>query len=587
MKAERMPISKSLRWAAAFAAACSLSTVAPASASAAHDDDLKLSVADVFVSKNVRSSGYETRSPAPLEVHVSAAKPVRGKVKTTFDTSGLAAVVNASVDYSPFYKCEQVGAVITCVTNTGRPAAIGLKAFPDAPVGASGVVKITVEADGRPTVRDEATATVAEDVAIYEANTPGTSGPVVTKPGEALAVRMRLRGYARAVHGIVVEFNNYDVEDDAIAARRKYSNCTYDGDRLRTCIFRQRVDPVRGPYVDLPFKALDPIFRARTVSLEYRLWPLTEWAARQASAPVEVGTPGQDGVLSIFNSDNTVAPTTERNVPQVDTNRSESMGRISIPMDAELARHYLAAIGDTVAGNPGDTVSVRFGMQNRSRFDYVESSDSWTPSVLVVLPVGVTVLEKPSECAKYVYTDPNDEPAGPGPDDKSARPRGAGGAVDLTNDRDMLLCDVKTVIRACDGAMFAVKLRIDKASPIEGHVYGGWRYPMSFPLEAGLVVQDAGSGSPVAPSPTDSAVPCASPDPTTPAPSSSPDPTTPAPSSSPDPATPAPSSSPGDTGGLPITGSQVGVIAGVGAALAVLGVLLTLSARRRRIRLTL
>ncbi|MEU8255338.1 hypothetical protein AB0C06_13875 [Micromonospora inaquosa] len=581
-----MPISKSLRWAAAFVAAGSLSIVAPVPASAALDGDLKLTVADVFVSKNVQSSGYDHNSPAPLQATVSATEPIDvDRTKTTFDTSGLAAMASASIDSSLSHKCKQEGAVITC-TNTVYGVTIGLKALPNAPVGASGVVKVSVEIDGRPTLHDEATVTVAEDVRIYEANAPGTSGPVVTKPGEALTVRMRLQGYAREVHGVVVEFNNYDVEDDAIAVRRKYSNCTYDGDRLRTCTFRQRVDPVRGPYVDLPFKARDPIFRARTVSLEYRLWPLTEWAARQASAPVEVGTPGQDGVLSIFNGDNTVAPATDRDVPQVDINRLESMGRISILMNAELARHYLATIGDTVAGNPGDTVSVRFGMQNRSRFDYVESSDYWAPSVLVVLPVGVTVLEKPSECAKYVYTDPNDEPAWPGLDDESARPRGAGRAVDLTNDRDMLLCDVKTVIHACDRAMFAVKLRIDKASPIEGHVYGGWQSQMIFPLEAGLVVQDAGSASPVTPSPADSAVPCASPDPTTPAPSSSPDPATPAPSSSPDPATPAPSSSPDDSGGLPVTGGQVGVVAGVGAALAVLGVLLTLAARRRRIRLT-
>ncbi|WP_285794540.1 hypothetical protein [Micromonospora sp. NBRC 107095] len=564
MKAERMPISKSLRWAAAFAAACSLSTVAPASASAALDDDLKVSVADVFVSKTVRSSGYETRSPAPLEVHVSAAQPIRGKVTTTFDTSGLAAVANASIDSSPFDKCEQVGAVITCVTNTGHPAAIGLKAFPDAPVGASGVVKITVEADGRRTVRDEATATVAEDVQIYEANTPSTPGPLLTKPGEEFTVGMQLRGFGGFVHGVVAVFDN-DSADDLVAVRKTYSNCTYEGDHLRTCTFRQRVDPARGQRVDLPFKAREPIFRPTRVSLDYRLWPLTEWAARQASSPVDVGTPGQGGVLRILNTDNTAAPATDRNVPQVNTNRQQSIGSINIPMDAALARHYLAAVGDTVSGNPGDTVSVRFGIQNRSRFDYVKSYGLAYPNVLVVLPVGVTVLEKPSGCEKYVESDPNDEPAGP---------NSAGGTLDLPENRDMLLCDVESVIRACDQATFTVKLRIDKASPIEGRVYGGWQSPtMDFPLEADLVVQDAGSTSPVAPSP---ATPCAAPDPTTPAPSSSPDP-----------ATPAPSPSQDDTGGLPITGGQVGVVAGVGAALAVLGVLLTLSARRRRIRLTI
>jgi hypothetical protein len=187
---------------------------------------------------------------------------------------------------------------------------------------------------------------------------------------------------------------------------RRFENCTYVGDELRTCAFDQVLEPGVSYTVTLPLRLADDAQAPSdtTINLQWMTRASFEdYVARLNRFDVPIGRPGAAGRLSLSAGGTPAAPSTGDAVQAVtDPAASRSVVKVAITGDN---RADLAAIGDRISGPVGAVRTVAVGFRNvgtASVVGYAVNDPRLAVQVTNVdidIPDGTTVVRAPARCA--------------------------------------------------------------------------------------------------------------------------------------------------------------------------------------------
>jgi LPXTG-motif cell wall-anchored protein len=385
--------------------------------------------------------------------------------------------------------------------------------------GDAGDLKVTVGADGVASASHTAQVRIGEGVDL-------AGGPEVSRsaaPGGMFSAPLVVANAGETTaKGAVVIFDH----DRAIRPGQKYSNCTYEGDELRTCSFTNTVAPGEALSASVPY-LLGKDAYAPGREYGYHAWmtpaEFEDFAAYLHNMGVSIGKPGNGGALTLAK-----APLKAQSF-QADTDPTNNWSGMEIAVTGKNGAD-LAAIGDEVAGKAGEIVTATVGVRNNgpASLDFGRSGSPVT-KIDVTVPNGTTAVEVPEVCAPLNGDEQDWENAGkPGAKTYRCYPdifiaAGEEQTVEFGLKIDKLIANAtgKVTINAkceCDGFTEDLNPANDTAK---------------------LLVNATGQGN---------------------------------------------GEGGGEGGGLPVTGSSTGIIAGIGGLLLVAGVGGYLTARRRRTR---
>lgn len=427
--------------------------------------------------------------------------------------------------------CYNYGSYIGCFT--GRrvdvgPWGVSLTPFaiqPPDSVAVGDVAKMSVELEvlvgvhGAPGGSTDAKVVVGDGT---EPDLAAESAPDLTSSlGGAFDEKVGVQNVGGAtVHGAVLAVHG-DVGVESTAPR--YSNCRYEGDELRTCVFDTDLAPGKSYAVSLPFRLRPDLLAPSKRLMQFSWLTPAEWDEQAQSlqyAEGALGDPGNGPMLALTEK----TPGEVEAVGGVVRIATDSVITVAGDNPADLA-----AGGARVTGAVGAEVEAVVVVKNEGRVSLMPGRPAeYDPYLLVRFP----------DATDRLYYPPDDCEFGDYPE---------------------LACKVPANLPAGAEVRFVFKFRITSAAPnLQGQVrlanYAGGRYSDKLPP-----VIDANPDNNVAYvvlNPTASETPSA-------------------------PASPSPS---GDgNGGLPVTGTPVAIVAGVGLALAAGGFVLFRLARRRRL----
>jgi hypothetical protein len=394
-----------------------------------------------------------------------------------------------------------------------------VKASKTAVPGTTGTVTATFSAENLAPVTRTAKVRVAESVDLAA----GKPVPVTASPGAAFSAPLVVRNAGKAaIKGASVIFYN----DYAFESSTRYSNCLYSGDKLRSCTFDQTLDVGASYRATLPYRVRKDT-AAPGFAYSEIIWltpaELEDFHSYLQFRGIEVGTPGQGGVLTLSQAMSALA------VPQGDANTENNSSAVELTTAGKNGVD-LAAVSAAVKGAAGDEVTVSVGVHNngpatldRSR---IGDAAAWTA---MYTPTGTTVVSVPESCAPVVNGSMDWDVA-----------RKGGYAK--------YVCRSDYVLVAGEGETYDFRLRIDKVipdakgsvavnEPCECDTFAG-----DFDLsnnKAPITVNGTGAGS---------------------------------------------GDTGGEGGGLPVTGPMGATIGGAGIVLLAAGVVGFVLARRRRTR---
>ncbi|MEO3775709.1 LPXTG cell wall anchor domain-containing protein [Micromonospora sp. B11E3] len=384
--------------------------------------------------------------------------------------------------------------------------------------GDSGKLTTTLSGSGFKSVSHDATVRVGEGVDLAAGSPIRLSLP----PGKAFTAPLRIRNKAAAVaKGASVIFMN----DYGLNAGKRYSNCTYVDDELRSCQFTEELPAGPTFGANLPYllgkDSFAPGFKYGDI-----LWmtpaEFEDYEAYLDSRGITLGEPGTDGELSLTKVEALSAQSA-----QADTRPDNNWSSLEVTVTGENGTD-LEAIGAKLTGKAGDKVKAAVGVRNNgpATLDYSRSGSSIT-YMSVDVPEGTTAAAVPENCAP-VKGDTWGEPGKPG-----AR---------------HYRCYFESFLKADDEAVMDFELRIDK---VIANATGLVKVNVPCQCEGGFYkdLKPANDTAKLVVNATDDG-----------------------------------GEGGGDGGTLPITGSSTGLIAGIGALLLVAGVGGYLVAKRRRTR---
>jgi len=381
------------RWLAGLGAigltgAMLATTTAPASADPSGPE------LDVYFNNTLVAAGGNGTVDAAI---LYASEPtVLHEATVTYDATGLAGVAEIAEEDGGVPYCTTPSTnVLVCqvpyeleVEEWGLhgPFDIVITPMAGAVSGDEGTLKVSFGAAGFETVTHDATVRVGEGVDLAA----GATAKVTTAPGEAFTSRLAVRnvGTTTAKGTTAVFFNDY-----AIRAGKKFSNCTYVGDELRSCRFDTDLEPGGAYTAALPYRlGADAAAPGGAYGEMGWMTPaeFENFRTYLDSRGVSIGQPGTDGELTLSSTMGTLA--------QVDTDPTNNWSYLEVTVTGENGAD-LAAIGDTVSGEAGDTVTATVGFQNNgpATIDATRSGSSITRLDLTV-PAGTTAVEVPADC---------------------------------------------------------------------------------------------------------------------------------------------------------------------------------------------
>lgn len=399
-----MHVTSALRWLAGLAVvgAVVATTAAPANAAAA---ELAVYVADTTI-----PIGGPGKLASPI---MAASEPVVVHEPTmTFDATGLAGVVTIAEEEG-FDSCTSPSAgVLVCArpdeVELGEGGLAGLfrvvlTSAPGAESGDSGTLKATFAGQGLAAASHEGTVRVGDGVDI-------AGGPdlrVSAAPGEAFTASLRVANVGdNTVEGATVLFEN----DEELVPGKRYSNCRYTGDDLRSCTFDQPLSP-GATYQGAFAFVLDPGNVAPSEEAASARWltnaeyeDLVAYLGDRGISPGDQGTEGELALSAVVSAQ-------ARGV-QADIDPFDNSTLLEISVTGQRGAD-LAAVGDTASGAAGDSVRVEVGVANEGPAD-VDTNDSAEPvtSVRVAVPTGTTAVGVPEEC--FPVKDGDMDPDHPG-----------------------------------------------------------------------------------------------------------------------------------------------------------------------------
>ncbi|GIF75360.1 LPXTG cell wall anchor domain-containing protein [Asanoa siamensis] len=252
----------------------------------------------------------------------------------------------------------------------------------------SGTLKTTLKVPGRPAVSTESTVRVG--VGVDLAVGPDDTNQSVA-PGAAFTHEFSVTNVGKvSVEGFNAVFDN----TYGVRAGKKFTNCSYVGDRLRACAFDLTIAPGETLRGELPYKlGADTAAPGRQGAslLVYTRAEFADYADLSERTGDTLGKPGTDGKLEL-----TAAPARKARGTQADTNPSNDGTSVDIRVTGENGSD-MRALGARITGQVGDVAEVQLGFRN----DGPATIDKWTEATLVdvTVPKGTTAVEVPEQCA--------------------------------------------------------------------------------------------------------------------------------------------------------------------------------------------
>lgn len=379
-RARRLPAVAVVLAAAAFGV--------PGAAHAAPADKIQLEASDVLVPTASTTTGVAVRLRNDGDTDVALTN-----VRVVIDASGLAGVATVA-DARPTFggDCDTEGVRTTCTYDklnvsiiNEYPAFLDLKAATGAAAGATGTYAITAEADGLSRTAS-GKVTVAEAVNLI-------AGPEITLAGGAgsalsLSPTVRNAG-SRIVRGVVLASSS---GSRSASYRPQYRNCVYT-DVQFFCVFDQELAAGKQYMPAAPVSvALGKDAPAPSTFDTYADWQTIDDAAdSMAAIRNHGGKPGTGPALRLVEKPSSAL----RAIPQTDVSAIDNYTHVVVNVTGKNLPD-LAAIGTTVRGEAGETVTATIGIKNLGP----AVIDSWDhfPSAYVVLPAGTRVVEADRNC---------------------------------------------------------------------------------------------------------------------------------------------------------------------------------------------
>jgi len=262
-----------------------------------------------------------------------------------------------------------------------------------AALGQAGKLTATFLADNVAPVSQTVDLTVAEGVDLAA----GADKSITLKPGADFSTPLQVHNTtAGTVDGTALVFGT----DYGFAATTKFSNCFYDGDLLNACTFDQQLKP------GVTYQA----------SVPYRLRPDT-YAPSSQAGQFEWLTAGDFDDLLKFAHDNgfdgpgkagdgppltltALSAARQTQQKQTDQNPENNWQTVSLTIAGNQGTD-VAAVGATVTGKAGDTVTANVGIVNNgpATLDHERSGEP-TSVTIVTAPPGTKVVGVPDGCFK-------------------------------------------------------------------------------------------------------------------------------------------------------------------------------------------
>jgi hypothetical protein len=502
-------------------AAAGLLAVGPTAAVAATTPYIQTVVPDTTAAPG---SGGSTVEPVIFGAGVAS------HAVMTFDLSDVPAGVTATVADPQNFDCTTAATMITCTDYVPMDLTSGQWSGPSvamlvtsaARLGATGTVHTTITADGDATFKTDSKVTVGEGVDL----TAGPNQTFTPKPGGVFhpSVAVHNSGSTTA-HGAAIW-----LESEYGLVTKRYSNCLYGNPGMTICTFDEDLAPGKtygfSPTLDFQVSADTLAPSAMGVTLNWMTpqdWTDLKARFTRLGLPLPT-TPGTDGQLTLTQVSSAAMSV---NPPQTDTNPNDNYVAYDVNVTGSNPAD-LAALGATASGGAGATVHVNLGVKNNGPA-MVRATRSGSPIVVpfITIPAGTTATAVPSVCA-------------PATDENNADWANVGkpGAAKY-------LCLTYTTLMAGDTWSLPFTLHIDTVSNATGTVAlygqpqfgrGNWTGDTNTANDtATIAINPTGGGGG------------------------------------------------GGGGGLPVTGTKIGLIGTSGILVLVVGVVLRILARRRRI----
>jgi hypothetical protein len=349
---------------------------------------------DMFLPPTTVSVGAAT----PVDAVLFASAPVAlADTTVTFDLTGLAGVATATTGDGAGSCHTPDETTLVCTSSwplhfdqdgMGGVFIADVRAVKGAEPGATGTLKATLTANGVPPVVAEAKIRVGEGVDVTAGDTVNTSA----KPGGAFTAPLTVRNTGKnVVDGIAVLLYS----DFAVAADKRFSNCTYVDDKVRSCYFDTKLEPGATYRVTLPYRLRADTLAPSSAVVQLQWQTLAE--VEDVSSYLDkfgysLGKPGDGDALPL--SPVVVAA----GVPQTDTKPNDNWTYIEVAVAGKQGADF-SAIGDRVGGAAGAVVTATVGARNSgpASIDYSNGGDAvaW---IDVAVPEGTTVVTVPDGC---------------------------------------------------------------------------------------------------------------------------------------------------------------------------------------------
>lgn len=379
-----MRITNTRRVLAGLGVAGALVAVAPAPAQAAAIE------LDVYFPDTTVILGQPGTVAAPI-LYGSEETPVDG-ARLTYDLADLAGKVTVTETGSADW-CEAAGTTLVCTPGSIMVDPWGsyydhnllLEAADGAALGDEGTLKVTFEAEGSAPVSHEATIRVGEGVDLVTQDGEG----VTVRPGADFTATAQVTNASTTVlNGAALTIdNNY-----GIVVRERYSNCFYDGDALRACVFDEPLEPGATYGVDFAY-TLSPTAEAPGRKISHMVWYTKDDFADLTQETAAKRSAGTGAKLALRE----VSRVSARS-PQTDPDPRNNHLDVEVTVAGDNPVD-LAAIGDTAAGEQGDEVTVTVGLDNlgSAAAETTHTSDGVT-NLRVTLPSGTSAVGVPQDC---------------------------------------------------------------------------------------------------------------------------------------------------------------------------------------------
>ncbi|GIF53202.1 hypothetical protein DFJ67_2477 [Asanoa ferruginea] len=332
---------------------------------------------------------------------ISAESLVLDDVEVTYDFSALDGV--AEVVAPAGSGCSLVDPLIlTCTRDQLRLGASPLPGEFDVVIravdgtsGGEGPLQLNVSAGGVGlTSSTSSWVRVGDGVDLVA----GPSTALSRAPGESFTLPLRVDvAGATAVN----EPRIYFTDVYAFRATRKFNNCMYVLDRIRSCSFAGEFTPGATYTAVLPFQVGADTAAPTTRDLEATWFTAAEaedYEAFLAGHGYSGGEPGTDGDLPLTGE---LALRDARPLPpQADTEPSNNSTSVSVKVTGRNGTD-LAAAGAAVRGPVGAVRSVSLGLHN-SGPAALDDHNGAAVAVDITIPPGTTATAVPGECAPLV-----------------------------------------------------------------------------------------------------------------------------------------------------------------------------------------